>query len=174
MVEREARDHIVGKHRVLAAWHIGGGKPLARDRIERRARRDAECRRGDMDAHAQRSGFKARHREGIVDFGRAHLVEAKGRDWRERQILWRGRHGVPGKVCAARKELVQKAPEVVLMRVGKQAAALEEPRRAEAGIVAGLLERARLRLVAVRRIQQLVLQRGDLGGAFEARERLRP
>src|SRR2546428_9363864 len=79
-----------------------------------------------------------------------------------------------GKARPARKELMQKALEVVLVRVIEQAATLEKPCRAEAGVPASLLEGARFGLVAVGRIQQFILQRGDLGRAFEARERLRP
>ena len=69
---------------------------------------------------------------------------------------------------------MQKALEVVLVCVVEQAATLEKPCRAEAGVAASLLEGARLGLVALGCIQQLILQRGDLGRAVEARERLRP
>src|SRR6266851_2674175 len=79
-----------------------------------------------------------------------------------------------GKARPARKELMQKALEVVLVCVVEQAATLEKPCRAEAGVPASLLEGARLGLVAVGCIQQFILQRADLGRAFEARERLRP
>src|SRR5256885_929959 len=51
---------------------------------------------------------------------------------------------------------------MVVMRVGEQTAALEKPGRGQAGFAARLLQGARFRLVAIRCIEQLVLQRRDL------------
>src|SRR5439155_19524671 len=174
VVERKARDRVVGQHGVLAARHVCGRKAFARERIERRARSDAERRRSDVDAHTQHSRVETRHRERVVDLRGAELIEAEGGALRERQVLRGRRHSVRRKTRAARKELVQEALEVVLVRVVEQAATLEEPCRAEPAIPAGLLQGARLRLVAVRRVKQLVLQRGNFPGTLEARERLRP
>src|SRR5581483_12468449 len=72
--------------------------------------------------------------------------------------------------CTPRKKLVQEAPKVILVRVLEQAAALEKPRRAEAGVKTGLLEGFRFCFISIRRVQQLVLQCGNLRGTFELRE----
>jgi hypothetical protein len=59
---------------------------------------------------------------------------------------------------AARIELEQEAIQVVRLRVGDQAAALEQARRREPARLAGLLQRLGLGLVAVRGIEQFVAQ----------------
>jgi hypothetical protein len=64
----------------------------------------------------------------------------------------------------AREELVHEALQVVLVRIGQQAAALEKARGREPGLLAGLLERLRLGLVAVGRIEKLVLRAATSGG----------
>src|SRR2546421_7352088 len=71
---------------------------------------------------------------------------------------------------AARKKFAQEALQVVGVRIGQAAAALEEARRRQAGRCAGLLERPRFRLCALRRVEELVLQHGDLGRTVAALE----
>ena len=53
---------VGGQHRELVAGHVGGRQPLARDRVDRRAGREAERRRGDVHAHAHRPPPGARPR----------------------------------------------------------------------------------------------------------------
>ena len=45
---------------------------------------------------------------------------------------------------------------MVVVRVGEQTATLEKPGRGQAGFAARLLQRARFRLVAIRRIEELI------------------
>jgi hypothetical protein len=75
---------------------------------------------------------------------------------------------------AAREKLVQESLQVVFVRVLKQPAALEEPSRAEPGLLAGLLEGLGLRLVPIGRVQQLVFEGGDRRRTFEALQRGSP
>src|SRR5258708_12916521 len=102
-----------------------------------------------MNADAQGAGRQTRHRESIIDLGGAELIEAEGYDLGERQVLLRRRYRVGGKAVAARKKFVQEALQVVVVRVGKQTAMLEKPRRPKAGFPPGLLQAARFRLIAI-------------------------
>ncbi len=63
---------------------------------------------------------------------------------------------------------------MVLVRVGQQPAALQQPRRCQAGFPASLLESLGLRLVAIGLVQQLVPERRHLGRAIETRKPPRP
>ena len=78
VVEGEPGDDVLGQHGELAPRHVSGRQALARDRVERRAGRKAERRRGDVDADAQ-AGGEALHREGVVDLRGADVVQAECR-----------------------------------------------------------------------------------------------
>ncbi len=173
LLERIARDHVVGQHGELASRHVRGRQALAGDRVERGARREPERGRGDVDADPQRAIGAAAHREGVVHLGGADVVQAEGRAFRERQLGRLG-HVVGRKLRAAREELVQKTVEVEIVRVRQQSAAREEPCRREPRALARLLESLRLGLGPVRRIKQLVAQRRQRRGALEALERRHP
>src|SRR5947207_14650471 len=79
-----------------------------------------------------------------------------------------------GEIGASREKLVQKAVEVIGVRVSEQPAAPEKARCAQARLPARVLEGARLDLVAIGRVKKLFLERRDLGRAFETHQRLRP
>src|SRR5262249_33817120 len=108
------------------------------------------------------------------DLARTDIVEAEGAHFGERQAVGKARHVVRWEAGSAREELVDEALQVVFVRIGQETAALEEARRREPHLLAGLFERLRLSLVAVRRIQQFLLQGGHFRRAVEARQPLRP
>ena len=119
-------------------------------------------------------GPHALDREGVVDLGGADVVEAECGGLGERQVGGQRRQVVRRKLRTARKEFVQEAPQMEVMGVAEHAAALEQPGRRKPRLLARLLEGFRLGLVAIRRVQQLVLERRDLRRAVAAREALGP
>ena len=172
--EREPLDHLRRQHRDLVAGHVGGREPLARDRVDRRAGREAERRRGDVHAHAHRAVRAARDRERVVDLGGGRVVEAERRHVRERKIGRQLRRGHVRKPGAAREMLEEKPPEVIVVARPERAAALGEPRGREAERLARLLERLGLDAVAVGLVEELREDRAQLVGHLRALERLRP
>ena len=90
--------------------------------------RDAKARRRDVDADAHFAARQAAHREGIVDLRGAKLIQAESSARRERQVLGCQGQRVRGEGGTAGKKLVQEALQVIVMRIAKQTAALEEPR----------------------------------------------
>ena len=107
-------------------------------------------------------------------FGRADVVEAEGFGLRQRQVAIDGDRVVRREALALRMEFMQEAPEVVVVAVGKQAAALEKAGRGEPGLRACLLQRLGLWLGAIGRVEQFTAQGGDFRRAFEARQLRRP
>ena len=69
------RDRLVGQHRDLAARHVDGGQPRARRGVERRAARNRERRRGDVDADLVVAVGQVAHRERVVDLGGGRVVD---------------------------------------------------------------------------------------------------
>ena len=169
-VEGEALDHVLGKHRVLQARHVRGGKTLAGNAVQVRTGRETEGGSGDVDADAQLTVGDPRHRERVVDLGRADVIQADGLHLGERKVLGRRRDCVRGKTGAPGKEFEEEAVQMEIVAVREQAAAFEQPCRRKAGLLARLLERFSFGLGTIRGVQQLLAQRRDLGGTFEAHE----
>src|SRR5262249_12446449 len=108
--------------------------------------------------------------ERIVDLAGTDVVEAEYRARCKRQIGRKRRRLVRRKIGAPGKEFVQEAAQMIVVRIGENAAALEQARRRKPAFLASLLEGLGFGLIAIGRVQQLVAQGDDLGRAVEARE----
>jgi len=127
-----------------------------------------------MDTDAHPAAGDRLHRESVVDLGGADVIEAERGGGGARQVVAQRRQLVRRERGAAREKFVQEAIEMVVVAVGQQAAALEQPCDRPSAGGAGLLERPGLGLVPVRGVEQLVLEGGDLRRAVAFRQPLGP
>jgi hypothetical protein len=168
--QRVAVDDGIGQHGDLVARHVDGGQAPARDRVERRAAREAERGCGDVDADARADAGQPDDRERVVDLGGGGVVDRKGGDIGARQIAGQFRRGERGKGRAFRELFMQEAAVVQVVGRPDRAALEQQLRRGQAGITTGGFEGLGFRLVAIGRIKQRVGQRGDFRRQTECLE----
>jgi hypothetical protein len=111
--QRVLLDQMFRQHGDLVARHIDGGQPRRRQFVQVGARRDAQCRRGDVDADPDRAIGMEDDRKGVIDLGGAGIVDAECRRIARRQIGRRQRRSQLGKTEAAREMGQQKCLAVI-------------------------------------------------------------
>ena len=112
----------------MCSSDLYSGQPLARNSLGCGVECDAQRGRGDVDANAHAARRARADRERIIDLGGGCVINAKGRDVRQRQIVHRQRNVLGGMSRAAREMFESKALEVVVIRRGDGAAALQKVR----------------------------------------------
>ena len=148
--QRVSLHHLVGQHRQLPARHVDGGKPVARDLVQRRIRQQRQPRRRNVDAEDHRAAAQALHRERIVDLGRRRIVDRERRHLGQRQRLLQRRQHERREGMALGELLEQEAPPVELVRAVDGAGRLEQIQRRPLRPAGGLDHRLVLRPVLVR------------------------
>ena len=108
-----------------------------------------------MDADAQPATSARPHREGIVNLGRAGIVDRKRFHGGKRQIGRRDRRLVRRKAGAAREVFVNEAAVVILVGAAQRTCTMQQARRSHAGGGACGLERLVSDRLLVRLVEQL-------------------
>ena len=113
--ERVAFDHLRWQHGDLLSRNIGGGQSRPRDLVQPGAGGESQGRRRDMYADAITPVGKSRQGKGVVDFGRARVVQAECGGSRQRQLGRLLRPDAVEDLSVARKILEQKFAQMVVM-----------------------------------------------------------
>ena len=79
--------HSVWQHRDFVPRHVHRRKPGTAGQIDCAAGRDCQTGCGDVNAHGYGTRPKPLHRQGIVDFCGLRIVNGKGLDRGQRQVI---------------------------------------------------------------------------------------
>jgi hypothetical protein len=143
-----------GEHRELATGHVDRRESPPGQRVERRAARNAERRRSDVNADFVVAIGHLAHRKCVVDFRSRRIVDREGADFGDRQLGERRRPVVCAERSALRERLREKRVVVVVVRGRNGAARGQQRHRIHLPRVARGCERFPLERVLVRLVEK--------------------
>jgi len=170
LAQRVMVDQRLRQHGDLVAGVIHGRQPFARHPVEFRAGRDAERRRGDVDADADTAVAAPLHRQCVVDFGGRLVVHRERAHVAAREFRWIDGFGHRRKAGAARKVLQQEARQMEVERRRDRAAALDQPQLRQSRSRRRVFQRLVFQRVLVRRDEDAREQRDVFGRQPEGRQ----